>query len=628
MALERSYLEKWTFALGEEMECLAKGREVVLPHTWNIEAGTEDYAGYGWYAYDLHPEASWEGKIVEVYFHAVYHDAVVYLNGEEIFTHENSGYTPFTVSLTGKLAFGRKNILVVRADNRYSDTMLPVRRSFDWANDGGMIRPAELMIYGNSKLENLKITAKPVIVTEDERQDDGSAVFGFSAMVAGDHTEASRVAWEVSGLHNAVAASGETTCEDGQVKIPGQILENISFWHFDAPNLYTLKLQLKNNGILDDQQEITFGFRDFHVKGPSFYLNGEKVRVCGTEWMPGSDPDFGSAETKEQLEKMLTILRNSNCVFTRFHWQQDDWVYDWCDRHGMLVQEEVPFWGKDPEKAEPQQLKIFKEQIQEMVKEHGNHPSIVMWGVGNELDGQGEVTTQYVKDAVHFAHELDKNRPANYVSNSCFNNPAVDAATDGDVMMINDYIGTWHGDLGQYKMWDWITKLNPDRAMVPSEFGLCEPAFDGGDTRRIEVFKEKMECYRKYPNIAGTINFCLNDYRTQMGEDGEGKLKKRVHGSTDLCGVPKPSYWVVRDECAPVTIEEADGKLAVSCRDTLPSYTVKGYMLEVKGEGETSKTQIPVLKPGEKWLTDIETKAGAQTVSVYTGEILVLQKEI
>lgn len=59
--------------------------------------------------------------------------------------------------------------------------------------------------------------------------------------------------------------------------------------------------------------------------------------------MPGSDPAFGAAEPKEQLDKMLTILKESNCVYPRFHWQQDEWVYDWCDRHGMLVQEEVPF---------------------------------------------------------------------------------------------------------------------------------------------------------------------------------------------------------------------------------------------------------------------------------------------
>ncbi len=98
----------------------------------------------------------------------------------------------------------------------------------------------------------------------------------------------------------------------------------------------------------------------------AFYLNGERVRLCGTEWMPGSDPVYGAAEPEEQMEKMLRLLKESNCVFTRFHWQQDDFILDWCDRHGMLVQEEVPFWGPDPEKAGGLQTDIALQQLEEM----------------------------------------------------------------------------------------------------------------------------------------------------------------------------------------------------------------------------------------------------------------------
>lgn len=620
MALEKINLEKWKFALGEDMDCLAKGREVEIPHTWNIEDGTEEYWGTGWYSYSFIPEESWRGKRVQVLFRSVYHDAYVYLNGKEICVHKNSGYTPFTAELTGGLQFGEENQLVVKADNRFSDQMLPYERSFDWANDGGMIRPAQMMITGGSLLRNIKVTARPVLTVCYERQDQGSAVFGVQACVDGwkDGLDAEWTLYEECDGNLKMVQEGTADFQagngsDGLLEIAGRVLNSVAYWHFDSPNLYTLKIILKDGEILQDKQTVVFGFRDFHVQGRQFYLNGEPVRLTGTEWMPGSDPSYGMAEPKEQLEKMLLCLKESNSILTRFHWQQDDWVYDWCDRHGMLVQEEVPFWGCNPPKAGEQQWRIFKQQIGEMVCAHRNHPSIIAWGVGNELDAQCGETIQYIKDAVAYTHRLDPERAADYVSNSIFKNHSLDGTTDGDIMMINDYIGTWHGDLDQYGEWDGITAENPDKPMIPSEFGLCEPAFSGGDERRNKIFLEKLECYRQYSSIAGTIYFCLNDYRTQMGEDGQGKWKKRVHGSTGLCGEPKPSYWTVQREYAPLVPEMKNGMLNLRCRDDLPCYTVKGYSLKAGDK----LIRIPDMKPGESWTVCEAGTLDAEKIQVY-----------
>ncbi len=602
MSLQTIDLKSWNFALGEECSCLEAGRRVTVPHTWNIEEGTEDHWGIGWYSCGFVPEDSWRDKRVEVLFRAVYHDAAVYLNGQQVGVHKNSGYTPFSLELTKGIRFGEENRLTVRVDNRFSPEMLPCQRSFDWANDGGLIRPVRLLITGKCRFQNLKVTARPVITTFEERQDEGRAVFGLQGGIEGQDLS-TRVCWELyEGCdgNETLVTSGEALCRDGEVRLPGMVLEQVRYWHFDSPRLYTVKLTLEAGGAVQDRESIVFGFRDFHAQGPNFYLNGEPVRIPGTEWMPGSDPAFGMAEPKEQLEKMLGCLRGSNSILTRFHWQQDEWVYDWCDRHGMLVQEEVPFWGRDPEKAGERQWEIFKEQIGEMVAAHRNHPSIIAWGVGNELDAQCGETIQYIKDAVAYTHRLDPERLANYVSNSIFQGHSLDGTTDGDVMMVNDYIGTWHQGYDQYGEWEAIVKANPDRAMIPSEFGLCEPAFTGGDRRREEIFLEKLACYRKYPNIAGTIYFCLNDYRTQMGEDGEGRLRKRVHGSTGLCGEPKPSYRTVRKEYSPILLRAEGEKLAVECRRDLPSYTVKGYYLEKEGR----RILIPDLRPGEVWVTE------------------------
>lgn len=568
----------------------------------------------------------WLSGCVRLYFHSVYHDAKIYVNGELAGEHKNSGYTPFTVNISEYIKEG-KNIITVEADNRFSPDMLPVNRSFDWANDGGIIRPVELWVTGKQYIKELTITAKPVIVTKEERQDRGLGIFGIEAVVdQPEKMENLQLEWQLAkgcDGEKEIVKEGMVQVGATNISTENMILDDIEYWHFDAPTLYTVKVSLKKDGELLDQKEKVVGFRDFHIQGRRFFMNGEPVRVCGTEWMPGSDPMYGMAETKEQLEKMLRCLKGTNCVFTRFHWQQDDWVFDWCDRHGMMIQEEVPFWGSEPQKAGEQQLRIFKQQIGEMIKAHKHHPSIIAWGVGNELDGQCDETIQYIKDAIAYAHVLDPNRPASYVTNRVYENPAKDGTTDGDFMMINDYIGTWHGDLDQYAEWNKVVKMNPDKPMVPSEFGLCEPAFSGGDARRNEIFLEKMTCYRKYPNIAGTIYFCLNDYRTQMGEEGEGKFCQRVHGSTDLCGNPKPSYYTVSEECAPVILEKEGSQIKITCRNNLPSYTVQGYSLLVLDKENKKEIRIPKLLPGMSWTTILEK--GDVTVQIVrpNGEIVI-----
>ena len=109
----------------------------------------------------------------------------------------------------------------------------------------------------------------------------------------------------------------------------------------------------------------------------------------------GSHPDYGMAEPLEHSIKSLSQLKNAGCVFTRFHCQQDTTLFDWCDENGLLVQEEIPYWGS-PKKATPLQLTIAKQHADAMVHYHSHHPSIICWGVGNELGGRQKETMQYV----------------------------------------------------------------------------------------------------------------------------------------------------------------------------------------------------------------------------------------
>lgn len=623
----------WKFAIdaenkGEQEHWQQNGlpsfKEVSIPHTFNVEPELFDYRGVFWYEYRFIPNETWRGKRVRIQFNGVYRDVDIWLNGHKIGSHYGSGYTAFTIDTAGSFEVGTENLLIVKGSNSYSENALPYGESFDWADDGGIFREVVFIITGKLAFDHIQIHANPVIPSYGKRYSRAEALWRANVILCPINPEDSRecqctyeIYQETNESKRLVAVSENVSfAASKNFAFPEIKLDKVELWHFDFPHLYKAVFTLKYEGEVMDEVSMRFGFREFITQKHRFLLNGEYVRLCGTEWMPGSNPAYGNAEPKEYMIKILRQLKETNCVFTRFHWQQDEAVYDWCDENGMLVQEEVPHWGKVAENPGNRELQITKQQIDEMTATHFNHPSIMMWGVGNELRGQDEEMRDFLGDAIAYARSRDPERQVNYVTNTMFTDPSRDASRLGDVLMVNEYIGTWHGDLNLDEEFNKIIAVNPERPIVITEFGLCEPAHVGGDRRRSQLFIDKMTAYAKYPEIAGTINFCLNDYRTQMGEEGSHNLKRRVHGSTDIFGEPKPSYYVVQRGCSPLRIQvdrSIKGVLEIHLvvKDTLPSYGVDQYSAAIwNEEGKINKkVEIPMLKPGEKYSISTEDNA-------------------
>lgn len=601
-----SLSDKWTFVLDPEdvglkkkyFSSLPDDAEVVqIPHTFNVGNGTDGYRGIAWYQTVFQVPASKRGQRFIVYFHGVYRDAEIWLNGKKAGSHTGAGFLPLEVNVSDIIKAGEENILTVRVDNCYAPHALPWYDQFDWADDGGIFRPVDLIITDALAVKYVLVDAIPDIPVYDGRKDEGPAFLKLRICLTEDvNSTEVRLRYQLLD-DNRTVSEGDMQKEES-IRIP-----NVKYWHFDMPKRYTLRILLMKQDHLLDCLEKRIGFRSFSVEGNQFILNGEKVSLVGTEWMPGSDPRIGNAERPEDIARYLKLLKDANCVYTRVHWQQDDVFYDWCDEHGMMVQEEVPLWGS-PKEPVSDTIEIVKRQFQKMVEMHYDHPSIISWGVGNELNGQSEITKKYVKETVQFCHALDPYRPVNYVSNTIWESPD-DATNQGDILMCNDYIGTWHQGYDQDDAIRTFRDENAGKPMLISEFGLCEPAFDGGDPRREQIFLEKLASYRKY-HLNGFIYFCLNDYRTKMGEDGEGSLKRRVHGSCDLYGHPKPSYYTVSEECAPVQVMKISEQgeellLSLRVRDNLPGYSIKGYyvMLSTTGRAPVYET-LPDGKPGDE----------------------------
>jgi beta-glucuronidase len=609
-----------------EAECPMDGwREVEVPHTWQVEPENTEYRGVGWYRRSFEAPAEWSSRAVRVEFEAVFHSAVVFVNGTEAGRHVGKGYTAFTLDIVGALRPGARNTVAVRVDNAFSESMLPRGRSSDWAHDGGIYRSVRLIVTPRVFIESIAVDAEPdlaantasVAVTVVVRNTSSHSFEGVAGFTIADEQTGNVVLTQPPGGAVRIAA-GETK----SMALTAATLRNPELWHFDHPNLYRVTAVLGSGHALDS----TFGIRKIEIRNSAFYLNGERVRLMGAERMAGSNPEYGMAEPAEWIAHDHADMRRLNCIYTRTHWPQDRAVLDWCDRHGMLIQTEVPTWGGATfrERGSEPAAEIMNngiEQLREMIARDRNHPCIFSWGVCNEIGGQNPTAYTFAKRMYEESKRLDSKRLVSYASNSLFENPGKDVSGLMDYVMCNEYVESWQPgtvkDLG--RILDEIHRAFPEKPVVISEYGYCActPERPEGDGKRISVLLGHDLVFRDRDYIAGLIFFCYNDYRTHIGDRGVGALKQRVHGVVDVYGTRKPSYETLRTESSPlksVTIDGTLGELRVQLqtRSSVPSYTLRGYKLRtlVFGYGnipvERYETSLPELRPHEKTLAVVK----------------------
>jgi beta-glucuronidase len=423
-------------------------QSIDVPHTWQVDPGYADYRGVAWYRRSFDVADSWRHSVVRIEFEAVFHTATIWVNGQPAGEHTRKGYTAFTLDITRFLRWGHSNEVAVRVDNAFNDHMLPRGRSSDWPHDGGIYRPVQLLVTPKTFVERVDIEAIP-----DFTSNEGKLTITAYARNTSSERWNGRASFQVfdeeTGL---VVLTSETS---GLSIVTGALhtapfhaaLPHAKLWHFDHPNLYRLDFSIADERE-SHQFTTTFGVRKLEVKDGKFHLNGEQVRLMGVERMGGSNPEFGMAEPEDWINVDHADMKNLNCVFTRVHWPQDKRVHEYCDRHGILMQTEVPAWGADTFRGigpEPDAdiMQNGLEQLQEMIARDRNHPSIVVWGLCNEIDGQHSPAYQFAKRLLEEAKRLDPDRLCSYASNSLFQTPERDVAGLMDFIETNEYFGSW-----------------------------------------------------------------------------------------------------------------------------------------------------------------------------------------
>ncbi len=415
----------WKFVLGDpsgaEKPSFADStwRTVNLPHDWSIEGRPEKDnltgagggffpAGVGWYRKTFNAPAEWQGKLVNVEFDGVYRDATVYLNGNKLGFHPY-GYTSFTFDLSKHLNFKGPNVLAVRVDN----SAQPNSR---WYSGSGIYRHVRVVVT-----EPTHVAHWGVFVTTP-KVSDASATVSIQTKIANESDKPTGVTVKTTLYDRAGREAG--TKESTLTIAPGKETEaaqeitvsDPALWSPAAPVLYRAVSEIRKDGKVVDQVETPFGIRSLSWSAEKgLLLNGKPVKLTGGSVHHDNGP-LGAAAFDRAEERKVELLKASgyNAVRTA-HNPPSPAFLNACDRIGLLVLDEsfdtwkankVKFdYGRDFDEW-------WRRDISSMVLRDRNHPSIVIWGIGNEIPelevDRGPAMGKQLADQVR---SLDTTRP-------------------------------------------------------------------------------------------------------------------------------------------------------------------------------------------------------------------------
>ena len=447
----------WRFRLGDVPDGQnpklddSSWQRIGLPHSFSIpyfQAPTF-YVGPGWYrkAFTL---PALGPKHVSLEFEAAFQKADVYVNGVAVGSHRG-GYTGFPVDITNAVRPGR-NLVAVRVDNSWDPTLAP--RAGEHVFSGGLYRdvwlvatePVHVTWYGTRITTPDLSAVSGRVDAETEVRNDLNAPEKVTVRTrivdSGGRT--------VAALPDAMLslAPGETAlAEQHSATIPHPRL-----WSPETPVLYRAVTSLLQSDRTLDSYSTEFGFRWFKwIAEQGFFLNGHHLYFRGAN-VHQDQAGWGDAVTNRAIERDVRLMKDAGFDFIRGSHYPHDPHFAWATDHiGMLFLTEAPFWGTggfnspwggsayptDP-KDWPAFDQSVKQQLTEMIRINRNHPSIVLWGMDNEVffsaAGTMPQVRRLLKEEVELTHKLDPTRPA-----------SVDGAQRGDIDHIGDVAG-YNGD--------------------------------------------------------------------------------------------------------------------------------------------------------------------------------------
>ncbi|MBN2163273.1 MAG: carbohydrate-binding protein [Pontiellaceae bacterium] len=474
------YLERDTETLPTDSDDAYES--ISLPHTWNAR-DTLSVAAYrrgaSWYRKNIVVSPDMLEQRVYLRFGAAGQRAKVFLNGNsQSLIYHKGGYSAFVCELTDQLTAGT-NRVDVWVDNRDIPSMIPQSGDFNFY--GGLYRDVDLIVapevsiarncYGGPGVrvwsESISTMSSDLNVrVQVDNGDSGAAGVTVEArLLDASGTQVS------SGSANATISAGASV----PVTLNMSAVSNPDLWSPEDPTLYTLEVKLLQNGTAIDSITVQHGFRWFEFTADSgFYLNGQPYKLRGAN----RHQDFyrsGNAVNQQQHYEDLLLMKEAGCNWVRLaHYQQSDEVLRLCDELGLLVWEEIPYVNEgDVIAIKPAMLSMMRE----MIEQHFNHPSILVWAIGNEVlmsdRGDGYSTIyNLVSDVNALIHAQDPIRKSAFVSGDINQSSDLHIVELVDVFGYNLYRGWYaHAFSSLTARLNELHGMDPGTPLVLTEFG-------------------------------------------------------------------------------------------------------------------------------------------------------------
>ncbi|MDQ3630799.1 MAG: beta galactosidase jelly roll domain-containing protein [Actinomycetota bacterium] len=539
-----------------------------VPNAWNAtDESVESFMGnVGWYRKDFKLPSAKAALSWVTRFESVNYRSRVYLNG--VLVGKNKGaYLPFELRMPPSvLKRGGTNRLVVRVENKRLATDFPPsglsvagKPTGGWWNYGGILR--EVYLRRVDRVDFSTVQVRPDLPCAT-----CAASVNVRLTVRNFATDATRM--RITGRF------GNRRVNFGTVAVGAKRFATVTrrlrignprLWSPERPNLYDVDLRATAVGAkrrLLQRYRLKTGIRSVKVVDGKWLLNGKKLNLRGVG-LHEDDPKLGFAITNRIRAREVAETKELGATLMRSHYPLHPYTHELADQQGVMVWSEIPVYALKTEAlAKLEVRKLAARELEKNILTNQNHPSIIVWSIGNELSARpGPVQSFYIARAVRSAKRLDPTRPVGY---AVAGYPAAGCQAGYgplDILGINEYFGWYPGPngqiadrelLGQYL--DSVHACYPKKAVLVTEFGAEAnrngPVEEKGTYEfQSDFVNYHLGVYATRPWLAGAIYWALEEFRVRPGwEGGNPRPMPPIHqkGLITFDGQRKPAFGEVQ----------------------------------------------------------------------------------
>ena len=515
---------EWLFVKNTTDISVRDGVTVDLPHTWNAEdgydGGNDYFRGSCLYIKTLDKSSLPEADLYYLEFDGVNASADVFVNGRKL-CHHDGGYSTFRVNITDDVT--DKTEIAVIVDNSVNETVYPQMADFTFY--GGIYRDVKVVAVNKSHFDLDYYGAPGIMITPVVEDKDAKVT--VEAFVK-NLSEGQTLVYTIYDKEENEILKKETTETKAEF-----VIENVHLWHGRRdPYLYCCEVEIVENGEVLDNVCSRFGCRSFVIDPErGFILNGEEYPLRGVS-RHQDRTGVGNALLPEHHKEDMELIYEVGATTIRLaHYQHAQYFYDLCDEYGMVVWAEIPYISRHMPTGRENTIS----QMKELISQNYNHPSIVVWGLSNEISIAGSDNDLLENHTIlnDLVHDMDKTRLTTIaaVSMCKMEDPYLQIP---DVVSYNHYFGWYGGETDMNGPWfDKFHAMHPTIPIGCSEYGCEALNWHTSDPKQGDYTEEYQAYYheelikqlfsRKYlwaTHVWNMFDFGA-DARAEGGENGQ-----------------------------------------------------------------------------------------------------------